>query len=241
MDAQEMRIAGILDFLDEGAKQKIKILQDGILQNRKKYEKNYASVALRAWKAAERELNDLLDDFEDAQGESICETFSGVPNVHKYLTGAGWKISRAQVYNHQKLGYLMPDKKGRYRMDKVDLYAEKYLHRLDGVDDTGKSSADPKRLADIRKSEAQADHWELRTKVDAGLYVPRDLFERELAARAVVIKSDMLNFCMSKASEIVAKCKGDSTTAPELIDYLVKHVEKFLDRYAHDPQGTFKK
>ncbi len=241
MSVLQERIDAVFDFLDESAKKKIEILQAGVTVNRKKYEKNYAASALRAWKAAEQELEDLVEQLEDAQEGDSCKMFSSIPKVHQFLVGEGWKISRAQLYNHHKLGYLAADKKGRYREDDVNLYAEKFLNRLDGAAGVNlDEAAVSKQEADTRRAVAQAKHWELRTKVDSKAYVPRDLFERELAARALVFKSDLLVFCRSQAAEIIARVNGDATMAPELIDYLVGQVEVFLDRYARDPQGAFK-
>ncbi len=77
----------------------------------------------------------------------------------------------------------------------------------DGVD---------RKEADRRKAIAQARHWA----------------EMQLAARAMVLKSDMENFFRSRAPEIIAKCDGKQEFAPDMIEYLLTNLEAWLGRYS---------
>ena len=93
----------------------------------------------------------------------------------------------------------------------------------DGVD---------RKEADRRKAIAQARHWEVKTKILEDQYVDRDWAEMQLAARAMVLKSDMENFFRSRAPEIIAKCDGKQEFAPDVIEYLLTNLEAWLGRYS---------
>ncbi|XPS85605.1 uncharacterized protein Dvar_36230 [Desulfosarcina variabilis str. Montpellier] len=93
----------------------------------------------------------------------------------------------------------------------------------DGVD---------RKEADRRKALAQARHWEVKTKILEDLYIDREWAEMQLAARAMVLKSDMENFFRSRAPEIIAKCDGKQEFAPDVIEYLLTNLESWLGRYS---------
>ena len=93
----------------------------------------------------------------------------------------------------------------------------------DGVD---------RKEADRRKAIAQARHWEVKTKILEDQFVDREWAEMQLAARAMVLKSDMENFFRSRAPEIIAKCDGKQEFAPDVIEYLLTNLEAWLGRYS---------
>ena len=93
----------------------------------------------------------------------------------------------------------------------------------DGVD---------RKEADRRKAIAQARHWEVKTKILEDQFVDREWAEMQLAARAMVLKSDMENFFRSRAPEIIAKCDGKQEFAPDMIEYLLTNLEAWLGRYS---------
>ncbi|PID40290.1 MAG: hypothetical protein CR984_04020, partial [Proteobacteria bacterium] len=62
--------------------------------------------------------------------------------------------------------------------------------------------------------------------------VDREWSERQLAARALVLKSDHENFARSHAAEIVAKCDGKVEFVPDVVEYLLVEFEVMLGRYS---------
>jgi hypothetical protein len=62
--------------------------------------------------------------------------------------------------------------------------------------------------------------------------VHRSQWDRELAARAKVFRSDMENFIRAQAAEIIRIVEGDPEKAPELIDFYLEHLEAWLNRYS---------
>ena len=86
--------------------------------------------------------------------------------------------------------------------------------------------------ADRLKAIAQAKNWELRNKILDGEYVERSGVERQLAARASIIKSDMENFFRSRIGDLITMCEGDQKYSPDIINYMLSNLEAWLGRYA---------
>lgn len=237
------RVADAMEAADDLQRQRIQLLADTFEKTLNAYRKSPTTANLQAWKAAERELDDVLDLVEDGAedaggGEGRKKppaAFSSLAKVLRHLQRSGWKIAESTLYKHKKDGLLRPEKTGRYRLEAVEKYAETYLQRIDGGNPAEDKALDRKREADTRKAEAQAKHWELKTKIEAGLYVPREAHETELARRLKVFRSDLLTFNRSKAPRIIELVGGDPEKAPELIEFLNEAVLDALDRYVRNP------
>lgn len=227
-----------LDIATPEQQLKISLLNQAMVENMEAYKAKFSTANLKAWKAAEKELEDFVDQVlaDQDDGGSACETIPNINKVWTYLRRNGWKVGKtpSTLYNHIKQHRLKPDQSGKFPVPDVMDYARRYLKRLDGFSEGEEKDLRAKREAETRKARAQAAHWELKTKIDAGLYVPRDLFERELAARARIIKSDLLSFCRSTAPGIIALVHGDENLTPDLIDYMTEQVLICLDRYSRD-------
>jgi len=139
------------------------------------------------------------------------ELFTSLHGVQQYLDSLGWKVSRSGIYKHQREGKLRPRDDGTYNLKDVDKYATTFLKRKDGsstTDDLDRKQGE-KLDAEIKKVRAQADHWELKTKIAQGLYIEKALFEHELAARASQYKTDLINLAHTKAEAIVKRIVGN--------------------------------
>ncbi len=165
-------------------------------------------------------------------------TFSNILEIVSYLKATGWRVSKSTVYNHVKEGRLRPGKDGKYKSSVVDKYAVYAdLPRMDGSTSRDRI-AEEKQRAENRKALAQAEHWELKTKIAQGLYVPRESFERELAQRAMIFKADIESFCRAQAGIIVSLVDGDKDKTPDLIDYMLSAAAGWLNRYSADREFT---
>ncbi len=165
------------------------------------------------------------------------EKFKNILEVVAYLKNEGWKISKSAVYQHRDQGKIRPQSDSGYLVKDVERYAWDWLKRADGsgrqskVEPIGQSD---KREAEARKVSAQAEHWEIKTKILSGEYVERVAFERGLARRATVFKNDIENFIRNNAGEMIALVAGDATRAPDLIEFWLDESEKWLHRYSED-------
>lgn len=161
--------------------------------------------------------------------------FRNLRAVAVYLKDQGWKVSKSTVYDHHQTRKIRPREDGHFYLADVETYAGNYLkHKNDPQVKTSDAIQRRRNEAEARKMEAQAKHWEIKAKVSAGAFVERDAFERALAQRAMLFKSDIMSFARSSAPKICRLVHGDSNLIPELTEYLLEHFAIFLNRYAED-------
>lgn len=177
-------------------------------------------------------LNDLNLNQKGTEDMSI-PALSNPLAVTEYLKDQGWKVSKSTVYGHLKEGKIK-SVDGVFHIKDVGKYANLHLNRLDGTspkDEAGQLQK-AKLEAETRKAQAQAEHWELKTQVESGQFIDRDLFNGELAARAAIFRNDLETFFRSNAGEMIKSVDGDISKNPDLIDFCLEKMELFLGRYA---------
>lgn len=160
-----------------------------------------------------------------------------VLDVVDYLQSKGFKCGKSAVYNHVNAGLLVK-RDGEYQEKDIDRYAGLYLKRENGgtsmdadhVEELQKN----KLAADARKAQAQAEHWEMKTKIETGQYIDKDLFFGEMAARAAILKNDLESFIRSGAGAMIKLSDGDQIKIPDVIDYWLEKLEIFLGRYSEE-------
>lgn len=208
------------------------VLHNAVVNGLTQVSANNTAASINDWKKSEAAYDDT---FKKLWAKYFEPTLANILAVVDYLKTAGWKVAKSTCYNHKKSGILKPEKDGTFKISTVDQYAETNLTRLDGRsdDDTEKLAEDTQRIRN-RKEKAQAEHWELKTKIAQGLYVPKDAFERELAQRAMVFKADIDSFCRTQSGAIVNLVDGDKDKTPDLIEYLLAATASWLNRYAAD-------
>jgi hypothetical protein len=167
------------------------------------------------------------------------ESFDDVLAVVDYLTKSGWRIKKSTAYNHRDKGWLRPGADGKYTLAAVDKYAALKLKRLDGSkkDKIEKMNAD-RQAAETRRLNALAEREEMKLKILKGNYVDKGSFERELAHRAQLLKTDGESFCRSQAAAIISLVVGDRDKIPDLTEYMLEAFAGWLNRYAADREFT---
>jgi hypothetical protein len=213
------------------------VLYNTVQKALKQVNESSTAASINDWRKSESAYNEIENKL---WGKYFEPTLANILAVVDYLTAAGYKISKSACYNHKKQGKLKPKDDGTFRISDVDRYAQQMkLPRLDGrAHETAESLMEDKQKADIKKAIAQADHWELKTQIARGLYVPRDSFERELAQRAMIFKADAEAFCRTQAAVIIGLTGGDKEKAPDLIEYMLGSIAGWLSRYAADREFT---
>jgi hypothetical protein len=163
-------------------------------------------------------------------------------SVIKYLESNGWQVSKSAVYRHRKAGLIVPDVGKQFSIKLVNQYARNHLTKFKADDKpneipvvrqqiTGDQIAHAKRVAELKKLDGQARHWVAKAKVEEGAYIKKDLFERSLAQRAAIFKSDIEAFIRSYASEMIHLVDGDDLKTPDLIDFWLEKSAVWLGRY----------
>jgi hypothetical protein len=169
------------------------------------------------------------------------ENLKNLLTVLKYLKAAGWDISKSALYRHRDAGLLTPIKGKEFAVRDVEQYANNHLkkvgetHEDDPLPPVTKITPDrislAKRVAEAKKLAAQARIAEARANVDEGGYVKTSLFERSLAQRAAIFKSDVESFIRSHASEMCHIVEGDDLKIPDLIDFWLEKSAVWIGRY----------
>ena len=89
-----------------------------------------------------------------------------------------------------------------------------------------------KREAEIRKLNAHAKILENKAKAGSREWIRRSQYEKDLATRAAVLKSDLQSWCQSEATEICNTVEGNEELIPDLIQLMLQKIEMALDLYA---------
>jgi hypothetical protein len=230
----ETRLKKLLELADDQDQVKLKVLYNAVIKGVNEYNKNSAQAKLKNWKSAEKELDLYIDKLWSKYIDHE-RTFPNLLAVIDYLKNNNWNIGKSRVYEHKKEGKIKAQENGTFRLSDVEKYAATFLKRTDGS--TG-SEADrlqvEKVQVDLDISKEKREQLQLKNKVMKGLFVPKDAFERELAQRAIVFKSDVEAFCRSKAAEIVNLVGGEKDRIPDLVEYMLGEAAAWLNRYAAD-------
>ena len=176
------------------------------------------------------------EPYNKTTDNEVPETFKNILDVVKFLDAAGFKISKSTVYRHRSEGRIRPDADGSFTAVMVKKYASDFLQRKDGSGPAKvknvESVINDKQTAEARKVSAQAEHWEIKTRILRGEYIERSSFDRALARRAAVFKSDIENFIRTHCGEMINIVKGNSIYLPDVTEFWLDESEKWLGRYA---------
>lgn len=214
-------------------KQKAELLWNGMTQGANAYKNEPTAARLKDWRSAEAALEEFIASI--GGGSSQTETtFPSIPAVVEYLHAQGWKISTRTGYNHNKKGLIRPRKDGKYYLSDVNNYAQSgALQRLDGARaESFDLDTERKKRADADNAEAIARINKKKAEAIEGRYIERYEFERALAQRAALFKSDIEAFIRGTSEERVGLVGGDAGKVPDLIEYDLDQFERCLGRYS---------
>ena len=212
---------------------KLRVLYNAVVSGVRDYGASSTAANLNNWKSAEKELDKYIEKLwvKHFQGDRV---FKNLRAVCAYLTEQGWKISQASVYGHHKAGKIHADSNGHFTLQAVERYiSEANLRRIDGSKPADEEPSDKSRYETeiLRIKSEQMAHKLDQTK---GAYVPRYAFERSLAQRAMLFKSDIEAFIRGMASEMISVSGGSPEKVPDLIEFMLDEFQKILARYAED-------
>lgn len=228
------KIKRLLDVADQQDQIKLKVLHNAVIKCLKDYQADSTSAHLNDWQKAETALETFVIDLwgKHFEGE---RSLLNILAVVDHLSAQGWKVRKSAVYNHKKEGKIRPQSDGTFRISDVDRYAETYLKRKDGSESGKLEKLQQERLiAETDKIKAQARHWTMKAETFSGAYVPKELFESELAKRAAIFRNDLETFARAEAGGIVSLSGGDSGKIPDMIEFILGRIEAFLARYSEE-------
>lgn len=86
--------------------------------------------------------------------------------------------------------------------------------------------------ADIRIKEAEARRKELAADVAEGKYIPRDMVEQELAARAVTLNSGLKSAVEAQALDLIETVDGNPKQAHRFLAKMEAVIDGLSNNYA---------
>ena len=158
---------------------------------------------------------------------------TGKGSVLEQLQAAGYQIGKSKLNKDVSDGKLAKDK-GFFTPARIRKYAE-LLPRVDTGQtdkDYQSSLAQEKAEEEVKKLQIQNRREERKEAEEIGRLVPRVDFERELAARFVVLHSDSTRMAQSRAPEFVHMVGGDPKKSDDLAAALVTALGEMLHQYA---------
>lgn len=230
------KISRLLDIAETDDKVKLKVLHNAGIKCLQNYGKESTAAHFTDWQRAEAALSAFVAElgrkyFNEGQEKSL----PNIPAVVAHLGARGWKIGKDTVYKHRREGKLRSQPDGSFTFNDVERYAASFLKRKDGSEATKFDGLQQEKLtAEVDKMKAQARHWHVRAETLSGAYVPKELFERELARRASIFRNDLETFARAEASKIIALIGGDPGKIPDVIEFLLCRFGDHLARYAEE-------
>ncbi|VFQ43493.1 hypothetical protein [Desulfoluna butyratoxydans] len=172
----------------------------------------------------------------------MTDTLPNPKAITAYLKEAGYKVSQSTVYKHRDEGRIPVQKNGSFLVKDVDRYAAMHLKPLDGSKmNEGMEELQKEKLqAETKKVKAQAEHWSIKTLVESGQYIDRELFNRELAARASIFKKDLETFVRTQSGKMIRLVDGNAELGPDLINFWLEKLEIFIGRYSQPKKWQVK-
>ena len=236
------RTEQLLEAITPQEKAALSVLYASVGKNLAEYQRKSTAANLKNWENANAAYKRYFDELKEKYFPAD-RTFKNIQEVLSHLRAEGFKIAQSTAYKHAKEGLLKATAaNGEFTLSEVEHYARENLARKTAAKPENPTDTDmlrlEKQMADAKKAMAQADHWDTKTKIQRGLLIEKERFDRELAARASFLKSDLENFFLSNADQMVAVVAGNPEKAPDLAAWLVKRFQAHVGRYAEDREWT---
>lgn len=170
--------------------------------------------------------------------------------AHKYLVARGYTLKQRTFYHHVKTG-LVPCQKisgsrMRFTRSGLDQYARLHLGKFapteleERIREGDLSTMQARKLAaDTRKAEAEAEFREFKLEVEKGRYIHVEQFERELAARMIVLRAGFANMIALCLDDWIAALQDDPVKGRAFMrEAIIENYHELLYEYARLPEWT---
>lgn len=157
--------------------------------------------------------------------------FSNRMEVLRHLKLKGYDLKQSTLYTARHKAMLIPDKGAGFSLKAVERYTKAAGLMLPGsqpLDEIAKNKREAE--ADLLTQKAATATFKL--EVLQGKYIERAEHDRQLVARAMLLKADLLRIPDMYMGEIVEEVDGDQTRTPYAAEILRHRMVEALDRYA---------
>lgn len=137
-----------------------------------------------------------------------------------WLKSLGYKVTTSTFNNHFHEGHIPTNAQGQFEEVTLRSYANLKLEAVEkkaAVDNLQKSL--DKTSADARLKNIQADRQQLKLERERGNLMPRDQYEKMLAARAIFFRREIENYIQLHGSAIIHLVGGREEALVELFHY----------------------
>ena len=118
--------------------------------------------------------------------------------------------------------------------DFVKWYQENHTRQKPGPPSSMPQGMQAEKLkAEVSRLILQAKKLNMEIEEKQGIYVLKSDYEKALAERATIFRQDLESMARAKSHDIVSIAGGDPEKVPDVIDYILKLVYKFLERYCN--------
>lgn len=196
------------------------------------YQKEPTSASLRDWQKAEAALDEFVAGIDAAKAEK--PSFKNKIAVARYIKDQGVRIGKSKLYKDAESGKLRVQADGSVLLSDVDLYIRAYgTPRQKAGDNSDIEFLQKEKLGlESKKLKEQIAKLEWDREKEAGRYLLRSDFEMELAARAAVLETSLLQMAQSKAYDWVAVVHGEHSKAADMAAMVTAEIGAVLNDYA---------
>ena len=214
------------------------ILTDARAKALRAVKKSATAANLKNLEAAEKAVRDF-QAAKSAEAHPGERRLKNIPDVHAYLTEEKkYKVSERKLYEDKRLIIKQPD--GSYLAKDAEDYANRFLPKLDGSDDTEGGLAKIKQQKENELLDEKIQRERRRNKVETGKLILRSRVDQQLAL-----------FGHSQLPEVVEQVLDAKAAPPEVADYIIelktrlvpemiaaflKEKKKWMDRYSQPLQ-----
>lgn len=217
--------------------QDLKLVASGWQEARKRYSEQKTAANRREWRAAEKDLVEMLDGLPVALASATAarawpDVLENVNQVHEYLVDQGYKVrSRQTIYNHVKKYALIRRQDGRFDRSVVDSYARAVrLEREQGL--TPEQAARPaistprdgspeaRALMDVKRD--REEEMLLKARMEnrqaMGALVDILIVDREQQELCQAVRMHLSPMIRSTAERVLSILGADPDVAGEIVD-----------------------
>ncbi len=227
----------LLDGKPKEIRHKAILLFNGTATGAKAYQDEPSSATRRNWEDSEAALNKFIGEIGSAPEPEDDEDkpLRTIAAVLEYLKANDWRVTQTSLYRHQKEGKIAPRRDGCYTLRDVDKYARNWLKQKS----TGKKVAEKAEEQQAKKLGLEISILEQNDKKlkffndrEAGLYIPKELMEIELAGRAGILDAGLKHMVQSRIAEWIRAVNGEMKKLGDLLHLVNSDIDEHINSYA---------
>lgn len=158
-------------------------------------------------------------------------SFKSLHQVLQHLKDAGYKIGKSKLYEDAKKGAIRINSDNSVLETEVRAYAGTLSRVAGDIQDLNDIHIQ-KVVKEVELAGIKIERAKLDLDKDLDKYIPREDFEQELAARAMIFENGFRNLFATQAAEWIALVAGKPGKLPDFMRALNQALDGQLSAYA---------